>query len=105
MTGVQTCALPILLRAVSNLTKLTSLNVRGFNDLTEEGLRAVSSLPALTELDLSYSDVTDQALQALRSLGTLTSLILEECEHVTAAGVEALRNTTVAPNLQIEFDE
>jgi hypothetical protein len=41
----------------------------------------------------------------LRSLRALTSLKLEECEHVKAAGVEALRNTTVAPNLQIEFDE
>jgi hypothetical protein len=48
------------------------------------------------------SNVTDQALQALRSLRTLTSLNLEDCEDVTAAGVQALRNTTVAPSLQIE---
>jgi hypothetical protein len=45
--------------------------------LTDDGLRAVSSLPALTELNLSYSNVTDQALLALRSLRSLTSLKLE----------------------------
>jgi Leucine-rich repeat (LRR) protein len=65
----------------------------------------VSNLPALTELDLSFSNVTDQALQALRSLRTLTSLNLYECENVTAAGVQALRNTTVSPSLQIEFHD
>jgi hypothetical protein len=62
-------------------------------------------MPALTELDLRFSHVTDQALQALRSLRTLTSLRLEDCYMVTPAGVQALRNTTVAPNLHIKFDE
>jgi hypothetical protein len=84
---------------------VVSLEVKGgtWGVLTEEGLQAVSSLPALTKLDLSYSNVTDQALQVLRSLRTLTSLILYECENVTAAGVQALRNTTAAPGLHIEW--
>jgi Leucine-rich repeat (LRR) protein len=73
--------------------------------VSEEGLRAVSSLPALTELDLRYTKVTDQTLQALRSLRTLTSLNLQHCKNMTAAGVQALRNTTVAPSLHIEYDE
>ena len=60
-------------------------------------------LPALTELDLSYSNITDQALLALRNLRTLTSLNLEGCENVTAAGMQAPRNTTAAPSLHIEF--
>jgi hypothetical protein len=41
------------------------------------GLRSLSILPALTTLDISY------------------------CRNVTAAGVQALRSTTVAPNLHI----
>jgi hypothetical protein len=41
----------------------------------------VSSLPALTFLDVSY------------------------CDQVTAAGVQALRNTTAAPNLEIAWGE
>jgi hypothetical protein len=90
---------------VRRFQAVVSLEVKGgtWGVLTDEGLRAVSSLPALTELDLSYSNVTDQALQVLRSLRTLTSLILYECENVTAAGVQALRSTTVAPNLHIEW--
>mgnify|MGYP002176285075 CR=1 FL=1 len=82
---------------------LTELNIRGCRKLTVEGLRAVSSLPALTELDLSFSNVTDQTLLALRTVRTLTSLDLTECENVTAAGVQALRSTTAAPSLQIEW--
>ena len=46
--------------------------------LMDEGLRAVSSLPALTSLDLRGS-------------------------KVTAAGVQALRSTTIAPSLHIKF--
>ena len=43
-------------------------------------MRAVSSLPALNWLDISYCDVT-------------------------AAGVQALRDTTAAPSLTIEWGE
>jgi hypothetical protein len=43
-------------------------------------VRAVSSLPALNWLDISYCDVT-------------------------AAGVQALRDTTAAPSLTIEWGE
>jgi hypothetical protein len=52
----------------------------GVAALTDAGLRAVSNLPALTSLDLRY------------------------CIKVTAAGVQALRNTTAAPSLHIEWD-
>jgi hypothetical protein len=53
---------------LSNLTALTKLNIYCCKHVTSEGLQAVSNnLPALTELDLSFSDVTDQALEALRS--------------------------------------
>ena len=48
--------------------------------MTDAGLQAVSHLPALTFLDLRY------------------------CDMVTAAGVQALRNTTASPSLHIEWD-
>jgi precorrin isomerase len=53
----------------------------GWRVLTDEALRAVvsSSLPALTLLDP------------------------RGCSQVTAAGVQALRSTTAAPSLHIEF--
>jgi hypothetical protein len=48
-------------------------------EVTDAGVRAVCSLPALTFLDLSFM------------------------YNVTAAGVQALRNTTAAPNLEIKW--
>jgi hypothetical protein len=47
--------------------------------VASEGLRAVSGLPSLTFLDLNG------------------------CDKVTAAGVQALRNTTAAPSLRIDW--
>jgi hypothetical protein len=46
--------------------------------------------------------VTDVGVRALSSLPALTSLDLTLCDNVTAAGVQALRSTTTAPNLHIE---
>jgi hypothetical protein len=39
----------------------------------------------------------------LSSLPALTSLDLSHCYKVTAAGVQALRSTTAAPSLRIEL--
>jgi hypothetical protein len=47
--------------------------------------------------------LTDEVLRALSSLPALTTLNLRACPKVTAAGVQALRSTTVAPSLHIEF--
>jgi hypothetical protein len=38
---------------------------------------------------------------AVSSLPALTALCLDNCYKVTAAGVQALRNTTAAPSLHI----
>jgi hypothetical protein len=43
-------------------------------------------------------------VRALSSLPALTSLDLRNCNKVTAAGVQALRNTTAAPSLRIEWE-
>jgi hypothetical protein len=64
--------------------------------------RAVSSCTALTFLDLGGCNVTDEGLRAVSSLPALSSLDLRSCYKVTAAGVQALRNTTTAPSLHIE---
>jgi hypothetical protein len=48
--------------------------------------------------------VSDVGVRALSSLPALTSLDLRGCNKVTAAGVQALRSTTVAPSLHIEWD-
>ena len=66
--------------------------------LTDEGLRAVSNLRALTELDPLNCEVTDAGVRALSILPALTSLDLRGCWKVTAAGVQALRSTAAAPS-------
>ena len=68
-------------------------------------MHAVSNLPALTSLDIyGCIELTDQTPRAVSSLPSLTFIDLNGCDKVTAAGVQALRNTTVAPNLHIEWE-
>ena len=67
--------------------------------MTDEVLRAVSGLTALSTLNLSFcKQVTDEGLQAL---GSLTSLSFIELygTNVSAAAKQALR--TALPNLTI----
>jgi hypothetical protein len=89
-------------RALSCLPALTSLNLSWCRAVTDVGLRAVRSCTALTFLDLRRCNVTNVGVRALSCLPALTSLDLRACGKVTAAGVQALRNTTAAPNLHIE---
>jgi hypothetical protein len=85
---------------LSHLTGLTDLSLWGCH-VTSEGLRTVSSLAALTTLDLfGCRKVSDEVLQTLRSLTALTSLYLGGCNKVSAAAKQALR--TALPNLTIE---
>ena len=53
------------LRAVSSLASLTCLDLSFCRNITDEGVRAVSSLPALTFLDLAGSKVTDEGVRAV----------------------------------------
>jgi hypothetical protein len=63
----------------------------GGRALTDEGVRAASSLPALTKLDLrSCHKITDEALRAVSSCTALTSLNLTECCEVTDEGLRAV---------------
>jgi hypothetical protein len=60
----------------------------------------VSSLTALTKLDLSFCELlTDVVLRAMSSLSALSILILYGCDKVTAAAKQALR--TAIPHLTI----
>jgi hypothetical protein len=83
---------------VSSCTALQSLNLYACN-VTGEGVRAVvSSCPGLKSLNLSYccGKVTDVGVRALISLPALTFLDLRGFYKVTAAGLQALRSTTAA---------
>jgi hypothetical protein len=66
----------------------------------------VSSGEQLRRADVSHlgvcKKVTDVGVRALSSLPALATLDLRHCSKVTAAGVQALRSTAAAPNLHIE---
>ena len=58
--------------------------------LTDEGLRAVSSLTGLTSLNLTLVKVADAGLRVASSLPALTSLNLTNCEMVTDEALRAV---------------
>ena len=47
-------------------------------------------------------EMSNQGVLALSSLPALNLLNLHGCDEVTAAGVQALRNTTASTNLHID---
>jgi hypothetical protein len=90
--------------AVSSLPALTSLNLRCCRELTDESMRAVSSLPALTTLNLRWCDkVSDEGMRAVRSCASLTSLDLSHCDKVTNVGLRELRGLTALTMLNFNF--
>jgi hypothetical protein len=63
-------------------------------------LRAVSSLTKLTTLYLQCCpNVTNEGLQTLSSLTALSTIALYGCTNLTAEGKQALR--TAIPNMSI----
>ena len=60
-----------------------------------------SATSVRSPLSTLVCEVADELLRALSSCTALTSLDLRWCFKVTAAGVQALRSTTVAPSLRI----
>ena len=69
----------IELRDLSSLTALTRLDMEGCEYITEGGLvAAVSSIPALEILNLPISRIIDKGFVSLSSLTTLLSLDLSE---------------------------
>jgi hypothetical protein len=69
--------------------------------LTDEALRAVSNLPAITSLDLTCCrSVTDEGVRA-SFLRSSPSCNLRRCPKVTAAGVQALDR--IHPHLDITY--
>jgi hypothetical protein len=66
----------------------------------------VRRFPAVVSLAMKYDvwpcDLTDEGLKAVSTLARLTSLDLHGCPKVTHEGVEALRRDTASSNLHIQ---
>ena len=79
----------------ARLPTLTYLILREVSSLTEDGLRAVGGLTALTELYLGFSsNVVYAVLRELGALPALSQLSLTGCTAVTDAGLGELRHLT-----------
>jgi hypothetical protein len=89
------------LRAVSSLTALISLELTHCANMTDEVLFAVSSLTALTTLDLRVCAVTAEGLRALSSLTALTTLILNGGFGLTSEGLRAVSSLTTLTSLHL----
>eukprot|EP00242_Pyramimonas_sp_CCMP2087_P002958 CAMPEP_0198231626 /NCGR_PEP_ID=MMETSP1445-20131203/115297_1 /TAXON_ID=36898 /ORGANISM="Pyramimonas sp., Strain CCMP2087" /LENGTH=430 /DNA_ID=CAMNT_0043912251 /DNA_START=321 /DNA_END=1611 /DNA_ORIENTATION=+ len=91
------------------LTRLTSLNLRDNTSVTDEGVKMLALLTALTrrreEVDLHKTLVNDDDLRALTPLSGLTSLNLGFCERVTDEGVRALTPLTGLTSLNLSTTE
>ena len=80
--------------------------------MTDEGVRWLVNLPALTALDLSAQPVTDRGVEMLAGCSAecggcpaLTSLKLDWCDKVTNTAMWALRNLTTLTSLDIACTE
>ena len=70
--------------------------------LTDEGMRAVSSLPALTSLDLTDCDkVSNAGMRAVSNCSALTSLDLTRCFKVTVEGMRAVSSLPALKSLNL----
>jgi hypothetical protein len=65
-----------MLAEVSRVAGITSLDLGGSKELTDDGLRHLAGLPRLAHLNLSGTAITDRGLELLRELPALESISL-----------------------------
>jgi hypothetical protein len=92
-------------RVVSGLPALTALDLTYCSKLTDDGVRTVSKLPALTSLNLACCHkLTDEGVAAVSRLPALTSLNLACCSKVTDEGLRAVSSLTALTFLNLRGD-
>jgi F-box/leucine-rich repeat protein 14 len=90
------------LRAIASLRALTHLHLADCNQVTNEGMLAISSLISLTHLHLCCCQhVTNDGLPAIASLTSLTELHLQYFHGVTDEGVATLSSLTALKSLNL----
>jgi hypothetical protein len=72
------------LKTLAGLRSLTSLNLYGCSQVSDNGLLTLAAFTALSSLDLSHCcRVSDNGLRTVVSLIALTSLNLSYCKQVS----------------------
>jgi hypothetical protein len=80
-----------LLNQISQLDFVTSLNLSGSRQLTDNGLQCLARMPQLEHLELGDMNLTDRGLDVLRHLSGLRSFRMCWQRGISDAGVSNLR--------------
>jgi hypothetical protein len=91
------------LKELSTLKKLTALRLRGLK-ITDAGLKSLAGLENLIELDLSLTGISDAGLKELHGLKNLFRLDLSRTQ-VTAAGVKELIEKVKVKSLDLTWTQ
>jgi hypothetical protein len=91
-----------LLAEVSRIDGITSLDLGGSKELTDDGLRHLAGLPRLAHLNLSGTAITDRALDVLRELPALESISLA-MTRVTDAGMTWLASCSELARVDLSW--
>lgn len=86
LDGKKTWLNDAALTDLATCTKLTSLSLRGFNNVSSSGYNQLSNLKNLRFLNLSQSPIDAGGLLALTKVRNLETLILRECRSISALG-------------------
>ncbi|HEY1191559.1 MAG TPA: hypothetical protein VGE74_28260 [Gemmata sp.] len=103
ITGLALGGAPVTARSVRWLVELPWLESLDAYRMTDEGLGAVSRLPALRRLRLETSDVTDRGAVKLAALAQLEELSLDHCTAVTDRGVAKIATLPKLRDLGLKY--
>ncbi|MHB0924797.1 MAG: leucine-rich repeat domain-containing protein [Bellilinea sp.] len=91
-----------LVKAVSGLASLTSLNLSENRKITDLGLSRLAALPGLTRLNLSSCSISNQGLAHLTALKNLEHLDISYCNRITDEGLRFLKSLNRLAFLDIQ---
>lgn len=91
-----------MLAEVARIDGITSLDLGGSKELTDDGLRHLARLPRLTHLNVSGTGITDRGLEVLRELPALETISLA-MTRVTDEGMAWLASCNELTRLDLSW--
>lgn len=80
-----------LVKAVSSLPALTTLNLSENRKISDAGLARLTALNALTSLNVSSCSITNQGLSVLAGMKKLQYLNISYCNRISDEGLKHLK--------------
>ena len=88
-----------------NMPKLRDMSFAYCSQVTDNGIRALTNLPAIKSLQLIGVGITDEGLKALATgLPHLEGVNVEDCPQLTMAGFLSLTNPTTITSLSLSLE-